>query len=124
MTLGMKLSPRTARTWKFRARPYGETGYAKTIEAVRLYTITAEQAGQITTPLLITSPEGEQFWPGQSEELAGLTPNVSTLIHFTAAEGADFHCQPLSRALTAQRVFDWLDTTLIYAKEAVRPTLN
>ena len=35
--------------------------------------------------------------------------NVSTIMHFTAAEGASEHCQPLARTLTAQRIFDWLD---------------
>src|SRR5262249_26106892 len=68
MALGMKLSPRTARTWQFRARPYGATGYAETIEAVRSYTLD-DLAQRITTPLLITDPEGEQFWPGQSDRL-------------------------------------------------------
>lgn len=81
------------------------------IEAVRAYTV-ADVAGQITTPLLILSPEGEQFWPEQSGQLAALTPAVSTVIEFTAAEGADKHCQPLARTLTAQRMFDWLDDRL------------
>ncbi|WP_382303826.1 alpha/beta hydrolase family protein [Herbiconiux sp. UC225_62] len=111
MALGLKLSPGTARTWNFRARPYGGVGYAETIEAVRAYTVV-DEAGAITTPLLITEPEDEQFWPGQSQELASLTPTVSTVVTFTAAEGANYHCQPLARALTEQRIFDWLDTIL------------
>lgn len=111
MALGMKLSPDTARTWQFRARPYGTTGYGETIEAVRAYSV-ASVASQITTPLLILAPEGEQFWPGQSAQLASLTPTVSTVVPFTAAEGADKHCQPLARTLTAQRMFDWLDERL------------
>jgi hypothetical protein len=37
---------------------------------------------------------------------------VSTLVRFTEAEGADFHVQPLARALTEQRMFDWLDERL------------
>lgn len=108
MTIGMRFSADTARTWRFRARPYGTSGYAETIRAVQTYDLT-EVAGQIRTPLLITSPEGEQFWPGQSARLAELAPAVSTLIDFTADEGADQHCQPLARTLTAQRMFDWLD---------------
>ncbi|MCS5718285.1 dipeptidyl aminopeptidase [Herbiconiux sp. CPCC 205763] len=111
MALGLKLSPGTARTWNFRARPYGSGGYAETIEAVRAYTVV-DEATAITTPLLITEPEDEQFWPGQSQELAALTPSVSTVVKFTAAEGANYHCQPLARALTEQRMFDWLDAIL------------
>jgi dienelactone hydrolase len=110
MELGMRLSRTTARTWRFRARPYGVDGYAATLREVRRYD-AADVAGQVTTPLLVTSPEGEQFWPGQSERLVELVPGA-TLVRFTAAEGADGHCQPLARALTEQRMFDWLDERL------------
>ncbi|MFF2051828.1 alpha/beta hydrolase family protein [Leifsonia sp. NPDC058194] len=115
MALGLKLSPGTARTWQFRARPYGTTGYAETIQAVRAYRITPEEAGRITTPVFITDPESEQFWPGQADELAQYAPGVSTLARFTAAEGADGHCQPLARTVTAQRMLDWLDSRLARA---------
>ncbi|MDN4613956.1 dipeptidyl aminopeptidase [Leifsonia sp. F6_8S_P_1B] len=108
MAMGMKFSTELSSTWQFRARPYGTTGYAETLEAVRQYTVE-EVAAQITTPLLITSPEDEQFWPGQPERLAELTSGVSTLLPFTAAEGANYHCEPLARGLTAQCMFDWLD---------------
>jgi hypothetical protein len=111
MAMAMRFSSELSSTWQFRARPYGTTGYAETLKAVRQYTV-AEVAGGITTPLLITSPEDEQFWPGQSERLAELTPSVSTLLPFTAAEGANYHCEPLGRGLTAQRMFDWLDERL------------
>jgi len=111
MEMGAKFSHELAYTWRFRARPYGTTGYAETMRTVMQYTVQ-EVAAQITTPLLITDPEHEQFWPGQSERLAALMPDVSTLVRFTEAEGADFHVQPLARALTEQRMFDWLDERL------------
>lgn len=111
MALGLRFSPEAARTWAFRARPYGASGYGETVEAVRRYNAT-DVAAQITTPLLILSPENEQFWPGQGEQLAALAPTVSTVIPFTAAEGADGHCEPLARGLTAERMFDWLDDRL------------
>ncbi|MHA7133347.1 alpha/beta hydrolase family protein [Oerskovia turbata] len=111
MDLGLRLSKATAATWRFRSRPYGADGYAATLRAVQRFD-ARDVAARITTPLLITSPEDEQFWPGQSEELARLAPDVSTVVPFTAAEGASLHCQPLARALTEQRVFDWLDETL------------
>lgn len=111
LALGMKFSPETERTWNFRARPYEKSGYAATVIAVQQYTLT-DAAASITTPLLITSPEGEQFWPGQSDRLAALVPGHATVVNFTAAEGANLHCQPLGRALTDQRMFDWLDDQL------------
>jgi hypothetical protein len=66
----------------------------------------------ITTPLFVTDPEDEQFWPGQSRQLADRLRGAKELASFTAAEGANFHCQPLARSLTDQRMFDWLDTVL------------
>lgn len=108
---GMASAPEIARTWAFRARPYGTTGYGETVQAVRRYN-AVDVAGRITTPLLILSPENEQFWPGQGQRLAELAPGVSTVLSFTAAEGADEHCQPLARAVTAERMFDWLDDRL------------
>ena len=111
MAIGMKFSPDTAHTWRFRSRPYGLSGYGEVVEAVRTYNLR-DVAKDISTPLLITNPEGEQFWPGQSEELAKLSSGPSTVIAFTAAEGADLHCQPLARGLTAERMFDWLDGIL------------
>lgn len=111
MDLGLRLSKATAATWRFRSRPYGVEGYAATLRTVQKFDLR-DVAARITTPLLVTDPEGEQFWPGQSEELVRLAPDVATLVRFTAAEGASLHCQPLARALTEQRVFDWLDEAL------------
>lgn len=112
MQMAMRFSPEIARTWRFRARPYGRGGYADTIHQVTRYRLDESAAAAITTPLLVTSPEHEQFWPGQAERLAALTPEVSTLMPFTAAEGADVHCEPLGHAVRTGRVFDWLDGVL------------
>ncbi|WP_262348430.1 alpha/beta hydrolase family protein [Cellulosimicrobium cellulans] len=48
MELGMRLSRSTARTWRFRARPYGADGYAATLREVRRYDV-ADVADRITT---------------------------------------------------------------------------
>jgi alpha-beta hydrolase superfamily lysophospholipase len=113
MKLGLKFQHDAARTWNFRARPYNSDSYYDTISSVLEYKLDAETAAKIKAPLLITSPENEQFWPGQSEALAKLTPEVSEIVEFTEAEGADGHCQPLARTLTHERVFDWLDAKLL-----------
>jgi hypothetical protein len=57
-------------------------------------------------------PEGEQFWPGQSQQLFEKLQGTKQLVAFTADEGADRHCEPLARSLLEQRMFDWLDETL------------
>ncbi|MBJ7459356.1 MAG: prolyl oligopeptidase family serine peptidase [Thermoleophilaceae bacterium] len=112
MKLGLKFQHDAERTWNFRARPYNSESYFDTIESVLQYKLDADTAAQIKSPLLITSPEDEQFWPGQSEALASMTPDVSEVVNFTEAEGADGHCQPLARTLTHERVLDWLDEKL------------
>jgi hypothetical protein len=94
-------------TWAFRARPYGVQGYSAVLDEVAKYDV-AGVAGQIATPLYITDPDGEQFFPGQPAELAALVPGA-TLARFTQEEGASYHCQPMARELTEQRMFDWLD---------------
>lgn len=112
MTLGMKFSAQTARTWKFRARPYLQDSYFDTLTEVHRYTLTDDDAAKITTPMLITDPDDEKFWPGQSKDLADRAGGPTELSPFTAAEGANFHCQPMARLLTDERMFDWLDTVL------------
>ena len=93
--------------WNFRSRPYGVSGYSEPLDAVAQYDLT-DVAGQITTPLYIVETDGDQFFAGQSAELAALVPG-STLARFTQEEGASYHCQPLAREITEQRMFDWMD---------------
>lgn len=103
--------PAAARTFAFRARPYGVDDPYDLFTAVRGYELR-EVAGQIRTPLLITDAEDEQFWPGQSEQLAGLLTAPHELARFGVADGANVHCQPLARKVTAQRMLGWLSSRL------------
>ena len=63
--------------------------------------------------MFIADPEDEQFWPGQSKALSEALNSPSHLASFTRAEGANWHCEPLARALYDQRLFDWLDEVLL-----------
>ncbi|NKY56043.1 alpha/beta hydrolase family protein [Nocardia flavorosea] len=110
--IGLKLSGKSAHTWNFRARPYRRDSYFDTLTAVGEYTLGTAEAARITTPLFIADPEDEQFWPGQSRRLADMVSGPVHRCRFTAAEGANHHCQPLARTLTDQRVFDWLAETM------------
>jgi hypothetical protein len=101
-------------TLAFRSRPFGFDSLFDTYHALRDYNLDGV-AEKITCPILITDPENEQFWPGQSQRLydAVSTPEESKeLVHFSAEEGADSHCEPKALGLRDQRVFDWLDATL------------
>jgi hypothetical protein len=107
--------PVLARTLAWRSKPYGMSSDFDTFTAVLAYRL-GETAAMITTPLLITAPDDEQFWPGQSQQLfdalTGLPGGKKMLVPFTRAQGANFHCQPLARRLTEQRMFDFFDEQL------------
>lgn len=108
MATGMKISRSASRAWNFRSRPYQKDDYFDTLTDVLKFRL-GDEISQIRTPLFISNPEDEQFWPGQSAQLASRVPHVATLVDFTRDEGANFHCQPLARLLTDQRMFDWLE---------------
>ena len=70
-------------------------------------------AGQITCPTLITSPDDEQFWPGQSKALFDLlTVHDKVLVPFPASEGSNWHCEPMGLQVRNERVYDWLATVM------------
>jgi dienelactone hydrolase len=96
----------------FRMRPFGTTSYYDTFKAVMDYRLTDETIAQIACPMLVTSPEGEAFWPGQSQRLYDMLKGRKALQPFTVAEGADLHCEPKAPGLRELRIFDWLDETL------------
>jgi hypothetical protein len=97
--------PAAQATWNFRSRPYRTSSPFEVFTAMRTYNVR-DVAHQITTPLVLTDPEGEQFWPGQSAELASRVSGPAELMPFTAAEGADGHCEPLARTLVHERTLD------------------
>jgi len=103
-------SPATAATLRFRGKPYGLNGGSRfaLYETVCAYRL-GDELQQITTPLLITDPEDEQFWPGQSRQLYDRLPGPKELIQFTSTEGANRHCEPLAGATRDARIFDWVD---------------
>jgi fermentation-respiration switch protein FrsA (DUF1100 family) len=103
--------PVLAAYWRRRSKPYGIDSPFDLLTEIAKYDVTPV-ARRVDTPLLITEPEGEQFWPGQSRRLYDALPGPKELVRFTEAEGAHLHCEPLGRALCEQRVFDWLDTVL------------
>ena len=111
MKIGMMFSREQRAVFAFRARPYGTPDAFEVYRQVVGYRLDPDTVGSIACPMLITDPEGEQFWPGQSQQLYEMLPGKKDIVRFTAAEGAGLHCQPMGRSLTDQRVFDWLDAT-------------
>jgi S-formylglutathione hydrolase FrmB len=113
MRIGERFSRGATALLTFRGEPYGlhDDSRFRLYEAVMQYRL-GDEVAEIDTPLLITEPEGEQFWPGQSQELFDRVPGEKELVRFTAAEGAGRHCEPMAPALRDARVFDWLDRYL------------
>ncbi len=113
MRIGEKLDHRLAGILRFRGRPYGlESASPYDLYRTVLEYRLGDEVAQITTPLLITDPEHEQFWPGQSLELHDRLTGDRELVAFTAHEGADGHCEPLAPMLREARIFDWLEDRL------------
>jgi hypothetical protein len=98
---------KAARTFAFRAKPYGLTDPFDLFTEVRKYQVR-DVAGRITTPLLITDPDNEQFFPGQSRQLYDLLPGAKEILPFTQQQGANYHCQPTGRQLTHTQMLDFL----------------
>jgi hypothetical protein len=109
MGWALQLSPSTRLMMQWRMRPYGVSSAFDFFTAARAYRLTDDQLAAITCPVLVTDPEHEQFWPGQSARMVKSLTCPATLVPFTAAEGADGHCEPAAPALRGERIFDWLD---------------
>jgi len=104
----LKISSSIRSILALRMRPYGVTSPYEFFSVVRDYALTDELIGRISTPILVTDPDNEQFWPGQSGELFGKLTGTKAIIAFTEEEGADSHCEPTARGLRGERIFDWL----------------
>ena len=92
-------------------RPYGTNSPYEAFKMAEHYALEGV-ADKIRCPMLVTDPENEQFWPGQSRQLYKDLTCPKELVPFAAAEGADSHCEPKAHGLRDQRIFDWLDETL------------
>ncbi len=80
------------------------------LDAMREYTL-AGRAEQITCPTWVCSAEGDDISASAPQLVEALTcPNE--YVRFTAAEGADDHCEQGARALYHARSFGWLDRIL------------
>ena len=75
--------------------------------SAELFTMNG-RAELIRCPTLITQAENDGLAAGAGAFLDALTC-PKTLMRFTAAEGADGHCEMGNRSLLNQRVLDWLD---------------
>ena len=112
MEQAAEAEPSLALSGAKRMEPYGMDRMSAILRELEKWDLT-DVAGRIRCPVLITDPDDEQFWPGQSRELFDLiTADGKEMVAFTTAEGANWHCEPMAPQLRAQRMFDWLDRVL------------
>ncbi len=113
MRAAEKESPAVTAVLEFRGHPYGVTSGSRydLFKAVENFKL-GDEIKDISTPLLITDPDDEQFFTGQPQELYERLPGEKQLVRFTAAEGANRHCEPMATGLRDARIFDWLQSHL------------
>jgi hypothetical protein len=102
-------SAEAKRTMAWRSKPFGCTSAYDAYQETVKYEITPELAARIRTPVLVADPDDERYFAGQPKRLYDMLPGEKELVRFTEAEGAAGHCQPMARALAAQRFFDFID---------------
>lgn len=93
-----------------RSEIYGNGGGYERMSNARRFHLSRAEADRITLPTAITAPELEASFTGQQETLHRWIDASSTLLKFTVAEGAEYHCEPMAPQLRNERVFDWLET--------------
>ncbi len=80
--------------------------------AAELFTMKG-RAELIRCPTLLTQAENDTLGAAAGAFLDALTC-PKTLLRFTAAEGAEGHCEMRNRSLLNRRVLDWLDEVLAH----------
>jgi hypothetical protein len=99
---------------QWRMAPYGTDSLFEAYGMARAMHLDAATIAQIQCPMLVTDPDDEQFWPGQSRQLYDALPGPKELIRFTREEGANWHCEVAAQALRDERVFNWLEDTFAH----------
>lgn len=110
--MGMDPDQGRQRMLAWRIAPYGVTSIFDAYIAARRQTLDDATVAQIRCPTLVLDPEHEQFWPGQSEQFYDALTGEKRLERFTAADGADWHCEPAAQSRRDECVFDFLEDVL------------
>jgi hypothetical protein len=111
LQMGAAANVRSRMTLRFRVRPLGIASWYDAFRAVQAYNLR-DVAGAIRCPMLITDPEGEQFFPGQPQKLYDELRCPKTIIHFTREQGAAEHCEVAAPGYRDFQIYNWLDETL------------
>ena len=99
--------PERERTFAFRAKPYGGTTPYDVFAAVQQ--LHPRRPGREDLDADADHRPGRRaVLRGQPQELYDRLPGEKQIVRFTREQGADFHCQPMARALTGMVMTDFL----------------
>jgi hypothetical protein len=104
-------NPKMAEVIAARGRPFVKPTVYDTFRAAMEYNLR-EVIGRVKTPLLITDPDEESFWPGQSKEMYGQLTGEREITHFSRDDGANWHCEPMGRLDVDLKMLDYFQDHL------------
>ena len=105
-------NPKMAEVLAARGRPFAKPTVYDTFRAAMEYNLR-EVIGRVKTPLLITDPDEESFWPGQSKEMYAQLTGDREIAHFSRDNGANWHCEPMGRVDVELRMLDFFQDRLL-----------
>jgi hypothetical protein len=95
-----------------RSEIYGNVSFYDRMRLASKFVLPRATARRVDAPTIITQAQDETFFPGQSRTLYDWVRVKKTLARFTAAEGAQFHCEPMAPTVRNDTVLDWLEANL------------
>ena len=104
-------NPKMAEVIAARGRPFARATVFDTFAAAMEYNLRGV-IGQVKTPILITDPDEESFWPGQSKELYEQLTGDREIVHYSREDGANWHCEPMGRLEVELRMLDYFQDRL------------
>lgn len=89
----------------------GVSSFSEFVAKSKQYTMDGI-AQEIQCPCLVLEADGDMFFRGQPQQIYDALQVPKEIVRFTAADGAENHCQSGTLSYKDEVVFNWLDETL------------
>jgi pimeloyl-ACP methyl ester carboxylesterase len=90
---------------------FGVSSFSEFVTKSKQYTMDGI-AQKIQCPCLVLEADGDMFFRGQPQQIYDALQVPKEIVRFTAADGAENHCQSGTLSYKDEVVFNWLDETL------------
>jgi cephalosporin-C deacetylase-like acetyl esterase len=107
-----RFTPQIRFTVAKRSEIFAKPDFYDQIRFMQLFNLDPATIARIKSPTMVMKAQGEQFYPGQSDEVYRALRAPKKLQLFTAAQGAQFHDEPMAPQTRNEALYDWLDATL------------